>query len=37
MNVLQKRRLLKAEKQKEMTLNFGKQDAVDLLSYSGLE
>ena len=37
MNVLQKRRLLKAEKQKEMTLTFGEQDAVDVLSYGGLE
>ncbi len=37
MNVLQKRRQLKAEKQKEMTLTFGEQDAVDVLSYAGLE
>jgi type IV secretory pathway VirB4 component len=37
MNVLEKRRQIKQEKQKEMTLTFGEQDAVDTLSYAGLE
>lgn len=37
MNVLEKRRQLKQEKQKEMTLTFGEQDAVDTLSYASLE
>ena len=37
MNILEKRRQVKQEKQKEMTLTFGEQDAVDVLSYAGLE
>lgn len=37
MNILEKRRQIKQEKQKEMTLTFGEQDAVDVLSYAGLE
>jgi type IV secretory pathway VirB4 component len=36
-NILEKRRQIKQEKQKEMTLTFGEQDAVDVLSYAGLE
>lgn len=37
MNILEKRKQIKQEKQKEMTLTFGEQDAVDVLSYAGLE
>lgn len=34
---LKKRRIAKQEKQKELTLTLGEQDAVDVLSYAGLE
>jgi len=34
---IKKRRKARAEKQKEMTLTFGEQDAVDVMSYAGLE
>lgn len=37
MNTLMKRRQAKQEKQKELSLTFGEQDAVDVLSYAGLE
>lgn len=37
MNTLIKRRQAKQEKQKELSLTFGEQDAVDVLSYAGLE
>lgn len=34
---IKKHRKARAEKQKEMTLTFGEQDAVDIMSYAGLE
>ncbi len=37
MKTLTSRRLKKQEKHKELTLTLGEQDAVDVLSYSGLE
>jgi type IV secretory pathway VirB4 component len=36
-NTLAKRRLARQEKQKELSLSFGEQDAVDVLGYEGLE
>lgn len=34
---IQNRKKLREEKQKELSLTFGEQDAVDVLSYAGLE
>ncbi len=34
---LQKHQAARKEKQKELTLTFGEQDAIDVLSYAGLE
>lgn len=34
---IQRRKKLREEKQKELSLTFGEQDAVDVLSYAGLE
>lgn len=35
--VLEHRKQLKLEKQKELRITFGEQDAIDVLSYAGLE
>lgn len=37
LNPIKQKQLERAEKQKELKLSFGEQDAVDVLSYSGLE
>lgn len=37
LTILRERKLAKQEKQKELTLTLGEQDAVDVLSYAGLE
>ena len=34
---IRKRKQQKQEKQKELNITFGEQDAIDVLSYAGLE
>src|SRR5690606_2343853 len=36
-NIIKKRRQHQLERQSEFSFSFGEQDAVDLLSYAGLE